>query len=193
MTKFASTVAIAAALIAAAAPAVATTIDFEGVSGDVGEAYAAQGVHFANTIAGVFGAYPGSSGITQVYSGNGGTAPGPATAMVASFDFDVTNVSITGIDIGQAGMQLSSYDVGGSLLSTQTFYGTGIGVGTFHTLTLTDTGIRSVQFSQANPCCGDGAIFDTLTFDADEVPEPAMLGLFGLGAIGLGLSRRRRG
>ena len=27
---------------------------------------------------------------------------------------------------------------------------------------------------------------------ADAVPEPAMLGLFGLGAIGLGLSRRRR-
>lgn len=27
---------------------------------------------------------------------------------------------------------------------------------------------------------------------ADDVPEPAMLGLFGLGAIGLALSRRRR-
>lgn len=29
-------------------------------------------------------------------------------------------------------------------------------------------------------------------FEADDVPEPAMLGLFGLGALGLGLSRRRK-
>ena len=33
---------------------------------------------------------------------------------------------------------------------------------------------------------------DNVIVDAAEVPEPAMLGLFGLGAIGLGLSRRRK-
>ena len=35
---------------------------------------------------------------------------------------------------------------------------------------------------------------DAVSLDADstDVPEPAMLGLFGLGAVGLGLARRRR-
>jgi hypothetical protein len=42
---------------------------------------------------------------------------------------------------------------------------------------------------------GDNAVkIDNLSFSstAAEVPEPAMLGLFGLGMIGLGLSRRRK-
>lgn len=41
-----------------------------------------------------------------------------------------------------------------------------------------------------------GGNYERFLFAADvpsaDVPEPAMLGLFGLGAIGLGLSRRRR-
>ena len=39
---------------------------------------------------------------------------------------------------------------------------------------------------------GIDALSVTLNGTADEVPEPAMLGLFGLGAIGLGMARRRR-
>ncbi len=38
----------------------------------------------------------------------------------------------------------------------------------------------------------DSALFRLTVDYADAVPEPAMLGLFGLGALGLGLSRRRK-
>ena len=39
---------------------------------------------------------------------------------------------------------------------------------------------------------GVNGVNTTFNFEAAEVPEPAMLGLFGLGAMGLGLARRRR-
>ena len=34
--------------------------------------------------------------------------------------------------------------------------------------------------------------YDGTASSPDDVPEPAMLGLFGMGAIGLGVTRRRR-
>ena len=57
---------------------------------------------------------------------------------------------------------------------------------------------KSISFTGAG-VGGDQFGFDNFSIGSQEqvsetpVPEPAMLGLFGLGAIGLGLSRRRRG
>lgn len=46
------------------------------------------------------------------------------------------------------------------------------------------------QYS-SDSCCG--ASFTVITdFDVQGVPEPAMLGLFGFGVLGLGTARRRR-
>ncbi len=61
---------------------------------------------------------------------------------------------------------------------------------TLSTLTLT-FGVSNLQ-NVGDESYGIDALSATLNGTSDEVPEPAMLGLFGLGALGLGLSRRRR-
>ena len=54
-------------------------------------------------------------------------------------------------------------------------------------------GTYQLRFA-SNECCSfqEFGIDNVVLNDATAVPEPAMLGLFGLGAIGLGLSRRRK-
>lgn len=65
--------------------------------------------------------------------------------------------------------------------------------------TINTTGYYTIALASAESGAdgGPNGVFDydivlLNNTPVDEVPEPAMLGLFGLGAIGLGLARRRR-
>jgi len=71
--------------------------------------------------------------------------------------------------------------------------GSSIGVGEFFDVTVAGS-IKSVEFSQETPCCGDGVLFDDFSFTAPAViPVPATMPLLvaGLGGFGF-LARRRR-
>jgi hypothetical protein len=68
---------------------------------------------------------------------------------------------------------------------------TGAVLSGFFTTAITAGDVFRFQQYSSDSCCG--ASFTTITnFDVEGVPEPAMLGLFGLGFAGLGLVRRRR-
>lgn len=188
----------AAALVATsiASHAAPTVISFDdlGSGVSVGAAYAGLGVTFSNATTGSFGSLPGGSSPIAVFSTSSGSAFGPANSVVASFASAMATVSVTGLDVGAAGIVLTAYDalVGGSVVDSATFFGSGVGIGTFHTLTVSGIGIMRVAFSQAAPCCGDGTVFDNLSFEAGgSVPSPATPALLGLGLLALGLTARR--
>lgn len=65
----------------------------------------------------------------------------------------------------------------------------------FFTITFAEPGVNSFTFSSTGPVWAEikQVRFDFGTGGDTDVPEPAMLGLFGLGLMGLGMARRRRG
>lgn len=183
---------------AVAAQAAPTTIDFDDLADNVvvGANYAGLGVTFVDAETGPFGGLPGGSAPRAIVHDTLFSTFGPANPISAIFAFGVTSVSITGIDVGEAGMVMTAYDaaVGGNVIDTDSFVGVGIGVGDFHTLTLTGAGIRRVEFSQIAAGRGaDGIAFDNLVFDGNQVPAPAPAALVALGLLAAGLTSRRKG
>jgi hypothetical protein len=122
-------------------------------------------------------------------------SPTPTTPIVGTFDTPQDFVSILGVDIGVAGMELDAYDAltGGSLIASAQFYGTGTGVGTFQTLSVSAPGILRFDLFQPTPTAGDGIAFDNLTFDAEPADtgtpdagiEPGTWILISSGIVGL--------
>lgn len=183
-------IAIAAIAATLAMPAAAVTINFDGASGPIGATYAGSGVTFSNAQTFVFG-LAGETPPNTVASISSDQFFGPGDAVVATFAFDVTSVSILGLDIGEAGLRLEAFDSTLALVDFDQFVGVGIGSGNINTLSVADPGIRSVRIFQITPCCGDGVGFDNFSFEAAPAPAPATLGLLGLGLLGLAAVRRR--
>jgi hypothetical protein len=187
---------ISAALLAAAAPAGAATtfIDFDGGTDGaaIGSFYSGLGVTFTN------GIFTDNFGLAGTSGGLGIAGPGPnyqigpGNAITGTFSSAMSSVSIRGIDIGQAGMRLSVFDAANTLLGSSTAFGPNVGVGFFFDVTATYAGIRSFKISQDNPCCGDGALFENLSF-TNAVPEPASWAMMiaGFGLTGAVMRRRR--
>jgi hypothetical protein len=64
----------------------------------------------------------------------------------------------------------------------------------FQTFTATITGASGnlIFASTGSPLAAVGPLLDDVTVDTVPVPEPATLAIFGIGGIGLFLSRRKK-
>lgn len=193
MLKLSIVAAVAALTVSVAASAAPTLINFDtGTNGaSIGAFYAGQGVTFTNAqFTGNFGLV-GSSGALGVRA-PGTYVFGPGNAIVASFASAVSSVTVRGIDVGSAGIRLTAYNAANAVLGSSTAFGPGIGVGYFYDITTTYGGIAKVAFSQDNPCCGDGVLFDNLSFTGGvpDAPTWALL-IVGFGLTGTAIRTRR--
>ena len=180
----------------------ASTISFDdGTAGDaIGTFYATLGITFSNAS----WAFPapgfgigGSTGLVlEDVTDNGFNppySPTSTTPIVGAFSSPQDFVSILGVDVGAAGMELDAYDAGGNLLGSPQFYGTGSGVGMFQTLSVSAPGIVRFDLYQPSPNRSDGVAFDNLTFNADPPTsetddvgiEPGTWILLGSGLVAL--------
>lgn len=189
--------ATAALAVSVAAPAAkAAFIDFEdGVSPNpVGAFYAARGVTFSNTEFTWAGGFPGASGLNGIRA-TGTYWFGATNAVVGVFGMAVSSVSITGIDVGSAGIRIDAFDapVGGNLVAFGQAFGVGLGIGGYFDVRASAPGIRRFEIYQPGMDGFDGVILDNLSFTLAAVPGPAALAVFGMGLLGLGMVARRRG
>jgi hypothetical protein len=180
----------------------ADTINFDTGTPDnsVGSFYSALGVTFTNATFDSNGFLPGGTApnaIRATVGDNNGYFVSSANPIAALFSLAQTSVSLTGVDVGAGGFRMVAYNalVGGSVVDTQTVFGSGIGVGEFYTLTVTGSNILRIEFFQVTPGLGgDGIVFDNLVYGGSApVPEPATMLLFGMGLAGTaGAIRKRR-
>jgi hypothetical protein len=176
----------------------ATTINFDdGTSGTaVGSFYSAQGITFSNALFENFGPLPGGTAPNAISSG-GGTVFGPDDPIIGTFSGTVNFVSITGLDVGGAGVEIEAFDAANHLIGNSEFFGSGAGVGTFADISVSATGIASFKLFQplssggAN-AFGDGVAFDNLTFSTSAVPESSTWAMMILGFAGIGAMTYRR-
>jgi hypothetical protein len=174
----------------------ATAINFDdGSPGNiVGNFYSSQGVTFSNAAwTNNFG-LPGSSGSLGII------VPftyqwGISNPLVATFSSNVTDVRVDGIDVGGNGLQIDAYDAlsGGTLISSNSVFGSTAGVGQFFSLAASGASIKRVEIFQVQNVFGDGILLDNFQFStiATSVPEPATFALMGLGFAGLNYRRRK--
>jgi hypothetical protein len=106
-----------------------------------------------------------------------------------------TFVSIDAIDVGSAGAIIEAYGADFvTLVASASYFGTGLGIGEFTTLSVFYAGgISGVYLYQPSPDFSDGVVFDNLVFTAGApIPEPGSIILLGSGLVGLARAMRRR-
>lgn len=197
MVKMIGVIAISVFSLAANA----ASIDFnDGASGAaITNQYSALGVNFSNARYDGFvspdEAGVGAGGLKLVGGGNGGDsvfAPKQANPIVITFDFAVSNFSITALNVGANGARAEAYDASGNLVSFAQGFGVGTGVSNHPLLTLAAMSITRVQLFQPLSGLTEGMLWDNLNFTAaSAVPVPAAAWLFGSALLGLvGLRRK---
>lgn len=124
----------------------------------------------------------------------GGTLPGEALAFDACW-YGGPNCGAGGTDRILEGQTLSGFSVtftlagyGGSAANVESALTSGFGDGSLRAC------VRVIGIPTTGPGSGNGAGSDVACSGGDDffVPEPAMLGLLGLGLVGIAAARRRR-
>ena len=164
----------------------ATVIDFNSATGNP-NGYTDQGVTFSNisaTTASFTGSPTGSQAI--VISGND----------ISAFRADIGGgASSVSVDLGDFNSDpdrifLSVFDSLNNILNTVTFDLASSFSG-METLSVTAANIAYATFGTTGDLGLGGIFVDNFTFEAASVPEPAVIGLMGLGLAAFGLRRRR--
>jgi hypothetical protein len=170
--------AAAACLVASATTAqAATTINFDnGTNGAaVGGFYSAQGITFSNAKFASNFSLTGSTpplGIASASSSFQYTF-GLSDAIVGTFTGLASTITIRGIDVGNAGIRIDAFNASNTQIATSSFFGPGLGVGTFQDISVAAAGIKSFRLYQPAFNGDDGVLFDNLSFDTvAAVPEP---------------------
>lgn len=179
------------------AAAVPTVIDFDSIAdgATINAQFAAQGVTFANAVGSTWSvSAPGTSG-TKLISLSDSFSPQQSNPIEALFANAQSMVSIVATNVGSEGAILKAFDalVGGNLVGSDSYTGTGAGVTEFDTLMVSGSGILRLELSQIGSGRSEGMLFDNLSFEAmAPVPLPAGLPLLlaGLGAFAV-IGRRK--
>jgi hypothetical protein len=107
----------------------------------------------------------------------------PDSALASSF-------SINAFGVGNNGAIIEAFDSSNNLLNSNSFTGSGDGVGTNISLTVSATNIKTVKLRQVNAVSTDGLGWDNAS--AQTVPEPSSVIMLGLASLGFSLRRQRR-
>ncbi len=179
--------------LALACPVQATTINFDdGVATNtIGGFYSALGVTFSGATWQSNLGLAGFSGPLGLGSTNSNAFKyGSATPVIATFSTAVHTASIVVLDLGENGFTLNAYDapIGGTLVSTTTQFGTGLGNNNFQTLSVSAGTIFRLEMFQAQDISIDGVIVE----NSQCAPEPATLAVLGASLVALSALRRRR-
>lgn len=188
-----------ALLFGSPAQAVPIVIDFDSESRGAiaSNQFSGLGVTFVDAVIISSGGFSGSSGSNSIYHASNGYNADQDNPIKVLFDFSVSDVSLTGVDVGSDGFILKAFDAvaGGNLVDEQQVTGiTADGIGEYFILSVAGISIRRVEFSQIlSGNFFDGMLFDDLTFSAvSTVPVPAALPLFGTGLALMGFLGWRR-
>jgi hypothetical protein len=182
----------AIAAFCASSQASATVIDFAplGENVVVTDQFASDGVTFSGWEDGalvpiVTANFVSATGDTYFSNCYPARCDSRADILRIEFDGPVGDVSFVLDTEGGLNVTFQAFDAGGTML--EFIHRTGNGV----IFSLASSGISRIDVLQPTESWGWGLADLTFT-PSDAVPEPAMLGLFGLGLIGIGAARRRR-
>ena len=183
-----SVMAVVAIMAVGSANAVPYTMDFTNATLDIGAAsqidltnqYNAFGLNFSHIYRYIDSRDPFDQ--YGISNGNAGENSNPAATGTITFTSSTSFVDFDWWSIGTNNVVISAFDAAHNVLGT--FVGTGSGSNSIRA-----TGIKYLTLHDD----GGFAQISNLTYDRNPVPEPATMTLLGLGLLGAGVIRRRRG